>query len=428
MIRSARSRWPSRWVGGLLFLVALPGHAMLGIFEHGNGIVSLGMGGLGYAIGQESTALSANPAHSGALGNRVDLGVNGFFPPAEVEFSGNGAGPDSQHRNTGRRYFAIPQGGFNRTLSPRWSIGMTAFSAGMGPDYRRNPYARFGGDARASLFLSSAGIATVLGYRLNDDHLLGASLNLGYQSLAVKGIGALGAVSRTPEKVSNQGKDASASVGFSVGWLGQLTPRLMAGLSYRSKAWTEKHDDYRGLLPNQGQLELPQIWGGGLAYELHPSWRVGFDFQRYHYSSQVGFGNRIARLDPQNGLLLGDDEGAGFGFRNQNVYKFGVEWTAIPRWALRAGFIDAMQAVSSSETLFAMFGPTTCTEHYTLGATRAGDAWDVSGFASWSPQKWVRGRDSIPDLFGGGEASVSVEVFSIGFTLARRFGGPDRRL
>lgn len=403
-------------------VVSVQAQATIGIFEHGNGIKSMGMGGIAYVIGEEATSLSANPAHAIGMGTRYDIGVHGFAPMADVDVAGNAAAPDSRHRNSGRRYFAIPQGGFNRVLGARWAVGMTAFAAGLGPDYKRNPYARFGGDARGSLFLNSAGVSAVLAYKAGQDQALGASLNLVYQTLNVEGVGFFGALSRTPGKVSNQGKDDALGVGVSLGWRGQLTPTVSAALSYRSKTWTEKHDDYRGLLPDQGQLELPQIWGGGMAYAPHPAWTVAADFQRYQYTGQDAFGSRLRQLDPANGVLLGDDQAPGFGFRNQNVYKLGVAWKASPQWTLRAGYLDATQLMSPTETLFGMFGPAPGTVHYTLGGTWTNRQWEVSGFTSWAPRERVRGSRSIPPDFGGGEANVAYETVSVGISLGRAFG------
>lgn len=405
-----------------LLTVSSAAWSTLGIFEHGNGIKSMGMGGLSYAIGEEVTTLSVNPAHALHLGTRYDLGVHVFNPMSDVSFTGNAAAPDSRHRNDGRRYFAVPQGGFTRALSENLGLGMTAYAAGLGPDYPRNPYARFGGTPRGSLFLNSAGVATALAWRVHPRHVIGASLNLGYQTLSIEGLGFLAAASGSPAHVSNQGKDGAFNVGASLGWRGELAPGLTAALAYRSKSWTQKHREYQGLLPDGGRLELPAIWGAGLAYAATPDITLGFDFQRYQYSSEPGFGNRLSALAPQDGRLLGDEHGPGFGFANQNVYKLGVAWKAAPTLTLRAGYLDATQIMQPSETLFGMFGPATSQEHYTAGFTWLRTHWEVSGFAAYSPFQEVHGRNSIPAAFGGGEASVGYDGVSIGVSFGRRFG------
>lgn len=405
-----------------LFASAVPAKATLGVFEHGNGIKSLGMGGVGYAIGEESTSLVANPAHVIGLGARYDLGVHALTPLGDVKVVDNAAGPDSEHRNDGRRYFAIPQGGVTLSLGQRWALGVSASAAGVGPDYPRSPYARFGGAQRASLFLNTAGLSTALAYKVNADHALGASLNLAYQTLQIEGVGFIAGVSRDPDHLTNQGKDGELGAGFTLGWRGQLTPRLSAGVAYRSKTWTGKHEEYRGLLPEEGLLELPQIWGAGLGYALNPEWTLGVDFQRYQYSGQKALGSSVSQLDPPNGVLFGDDNGPGFGYRNQNVYKFGAAWKVSPVWTLRAGYLDATQMVSAQETLFGMLAPVSGTRHVSVGGTWTRQDWEVSAHAAWSPRDGVNGSDSIPRAFGGGEANVGFESVGLGISLGRRFG------
>lgn len=199
-----------------------------------------------------------------------------------------------------------------------------------------------------------------------------------------------------------------------------MTPQITWGLGYRSKTWTQKHREYRGLLPNGGSLELPAIWGAGITWSPLPAWTLGFDFQRYQFSSEAAFGNRIRRLDPPT-RLLGDDGGAGFGFGNQNAYKFGVAWQATPALVLRLGYIDATQINQPSETLFGAFGPVTATTHYTGGATYSFGRWEISGYAYHSPEKTVRGQGSIPPAFGGGEADAIYEGVGAGLSFGRRF-------
>lgn len=407
---------------GALLACIPPAQATLGVFEHGNGIKSMGMGGVGYSIGEESTSLVANPAHVIGLGERYDLGVHGVTPRGDVEVEDNAAGPDSRHRNTGRRYFFIPQGGFTLALGERWALGVAASSAGVGPDYPNSPYARFGGAERSSLFLTVAGLSTALAYKVNANHSLGASLNLAYQTLSLEGVNFIGAVSSDPDRVSNQGKDGEFGVGFTIGWHGQLTPQLAAGVAYRSKTWTGKHEEYRGLLPEQGRLELPQIWGAGLAYALATDWTLAFDFQRFQYSGQTAFGSSVTRLDPASGVLFGDDQGPGFGFKNQNAYKFGLAWKASPEWTLRAGYLDATQMVSRQETLFGMLAPVAGTRHYTVGSTWARRLWEISAHGAWSPRDSVDGKNSIPAAFGGGEANVGFESIGLGLSVGRKFG------
>lgn len=105
-----------------------------------------------------------------------------------------------------------------------------------------------------------------------------------------------------------------------------------------------------------------------------------------------------------------------------NVYKFGVAWKATPHWTLRAGYVDSNQMIRSADTLFALFGPATSTEHYTAGFTWSpGGSWELSGFAVHAPYQEVKGHHSVPPAFGGGEANVGYEVTGGGLSLGVRF-------
>lgn len=412
-----------------LLLACAPGlvFASLGPFEHGNGIKSQGAGGVGYALGEESTALIANPALIAGMDRRSDAGASFFIPNPAGELEGNLLGPNREYRATGQRVYPIPQGGLVRHLDDRWSLGMSLFAAGLGPDYKDSPYQRFGGSQRSSLTLVSSGVSTALALRLTPEHAIAAAINLGYQVIRVEGVEFLGIgvppvlqFSEQPDKVSNQGYDGRPTIGFTLGWQGLITPRLALGAAYRSKNWTPKHKDYSGLLPEAGRLELPAIWGLGLAWMPVSQLTLAADVQHYENEDEKALGNGIAQL--RSGNLLGSDNGPGFGFKDQTAYKFGAVVQASQAWTLRAGYIHANQPVQTSDTLFPILAGVAATTHYTRGLTWQRRNWEVSGFAAYAPKQTVRGENSIPLLFGGGEANVSFEVVSVGFSIGWGIG------
>lgn len=229
-----------------LLLAAAPVSASIGIFGHGDGMKAMGMGGTSYSHAEEATALAGNPAHALALGHRLDVGLESLTPSSRVQFRGNSAGPDAEFTSTGRRFYPIPQGGYTQPISDRLAWGVSLLSAGLGPIYPQNPYERFGGGSRSKLFLVSAGLVSALSYRPHDRHTVGFGVTLGRQSLELTGLEFLAPLSEQPDKLTDQGKDSVFSIGFTLGWLVDLAPDLKLGLVYRSKAWTEKHEDYAG--------------------------------------------------------------------------------------------------------------------------------------------------------------------------------------
>lgn len=408
-------------------LLSVPALASLGPYEHGGGIKSQGAGGISYAYGEESAVLAFNPAIAAALDRRNDLGVSFFFPKPVGEIVGNLLGPDQRSVADGQTIYPIPQGGLVRHLDERWSVGLALASAGLGPDYPDSPYARFGGAARSSLTLVSAGAVLAVAFRPHPDHALGLSLNPGYQTIEVEGVQFLGSelpvlrTSDTPRQTTNQGPDGSPTFGASLGWHGLIVPSLAAGLAYRTKTWTERHSEYRGLIPDRGSLELPAIWGGGLAW-MPARWiTLAADYQRYELGNERALANPIARL--ALGERLGSKSGPGFGFRDLNAYKFGATWIATPQLTLRAGYIRANRPTRPSETLFNILASINTTTHYTAGFTWAFDAWELSGFAAYAPKQRVEGRNSIPLQLGGGEANTEFTVRACGFSIGWGFGG-----
>lgn len=416
-------------LASLLALTALAfgfdAEASLGIFEHGNGIVSLGMGGVAYSYAQETMALAANPAHAFSLGNRFDIGVDVMVPMAGGRYVGNALGADTFYGSTSKRYYFIPQGGYSRALSERWAIGFTMLNAGVGPDYPVSPYQRFGGAKSTALVFASSSLVSALAYQISPGQSLGFSLNPGFESLKVRGLGFLAALSESPDRVSDRGHDGAFSLGFGLGWEGRLTPWLSAGIGYRSKNWTQRHHKYAGLLPDHGKLELPAIFGGGVSLTPAPGWKVVMELQRFDYGGSIAAHNGLAKLS--QGHLLGSADGPGFGWRSENVYKLGLAWDATQRLTLRAGFLYGTEIMNPSDTLFGFMAPVPVTSQYSAGATYRFGSWDLSGCAFNAPRKWEAGRGSIPQAFGGGEANTVLHVFGAGLSLGHRFGEGTRR-
>ena len=414
----------------LCTLMPLGAQATLGVFEHGVGIKSLGFGGVSYVGDTDTTAISANPASAIALGSRFDLGSDVLLIKGYGQIVDNAAGPDETDGSNGKHIFPIPQGGVTVPLADTWSAGIAAFAAGLGPDFTRGPYERFAqtpeqqrSAASAQNSLKIAGLSLVLAHELAPGQSLGLSANVHHQTITVKGATPFASLSETPDAVSDTGKHGAFGVSATVGWSGVLTPWLRGGLSYRTKSWTQRIEDYRGLLPDHGKLELPAIFGGGLAATPAKDWLLAVEFQRFDYASVHAFGNRIDRLF--QGRALGSTDGPGFGWKSQNVYKLGVSWQPLPELTLRSGFSYANEIIPRSQTLFNLLAPVTPRIHYTLGLTYAPDRFsEFSLFGALAQSKVVYGQNSIPAAFGGGEANVRNRIYSFGLSYGRRFGQP----
>ncbi len=392
-----------------------PAFASLGLFEHGSGIQSQALGGVVYGAAFETTTIGMNPANLAAFAPRYDLGVDVMRPRATGYIKGNAAGPDSDHDTDRGTYLYVPQGGISWELRPGLRMGMTLQSAGIGPEYADSPYQRFGGAEESTLQFTSSALSAALSVALSPQQSLGVALNVGYQVLEIEGVEFLGALSQDPDKVSDNGKDGAFNVGFSLGWRAQYANGLTLGAGYKSKSWAQRHTRYAGLLADGGRLELPAIWGAGVAYQLTPSIQVAADYQRYEFEAESSFGNRLSALN--QGKPLGSEQGPGFGYRDLNAYKLGVNWQALPQTSIKAGYIAANQMMSKSETLFGMLGPVPTTTHYTVGFSSNLGGYELSGMVAHAPCQTVRGKNSIPAAFGGGEVNVSYRMWAFGLTI-----------
>lgn len=409
-------------------LVSFNARATLGIFEHGTGIKSLAYGGISYIGIDESTVISANPALTMGLGNRFDIGNDLLIVRGGTKISGSPTGPDEHYKSNGKKYFPIPQMGVTLAIAKDWAVGVSAFAAGLGPDYPDSPYARFAATpevaAQSATALNTfkvAGISLVVAHELMPGQSIGLSTNLQHQSLSIQGTKPFAAVSSAPEFVGDQGQHGAFGASFTLGWTGVIAPWLNGALSYRSPTWTQKIEQYRGILPDQGKLALPSIFGGALLITPNPDWRVAVEYQHYAYQGSNAFSNTIDLLN--EGRLLGSTDGPGFGWSNQNVYKVGIQYQALPSLILRMGASYGTQIIPRSQTLFNGLAPAVVRFNFTGGFTYAINAdSEISLFAAASEHGTVRGQNSIPVAFGGGEADVDFQSINAGISYGRRFG------
>lgn len=321
-------------------------------------------------------------------------------------------------------------------IAEHWAFGAAAFAAGIGPDYPRSPYARFAQgqspevQARSATALNTlkiAGISLALAHEIIPGQSLGLSANLQHASISAEGTAPFGVVSSDPAHIGNQGQHGGFGVSYTVGWTGTLTPWLSGGLSYRSRTWQQRIEQYRGLLPDGGRLELPAIFGGALEAKPSKDWRLAVEYQHYAYSGSNGFGNTIDLLS--QGVPLGAKDGPGFGWRDQNVYKFGLQYLATPLVTLRAGISYATSLQPRSQTLFNGLAPATPQWNFGGGGTLALTANSEISFVMASTEhNTVRGQNSIPAAFGGGEADVDFKCFNIGVSYGRRFGASRSKI
>lgn len=392
-----------------------------GYFQHGYGVKSQGMGGVGIALPQDALAAAANPAGMSLIGDRMDFGVTWFRPIRESQIAGNAfPGVDGTYDANESKNFIIPEFGYNRVVSPEVTLGVSVYgNGGMNTDYKK-PIPLLGTTA-PGVDLIQLFIAPTATWKITPSNTLGVSLNLAYQRFEAKGLQNFDNASFTssPGNVTNKGHDNSFGAGLHFGWIGQINDTLTFGASYQSKTYMSKFDKYKGLFAQGGDFDIPETYGLGLAIKATPQLTLAADVQRINYSDVDSVGN-LSLSNLFAGNPLGSNNGPGFGWRDVTAVKLGASYAWDEALTLRAGYNHSTQPIRSTETLFNVLAPGVVQDHLTLGATYVlPNKSELSLSYMHAFQKTVSGSNSIPPGspptgFGGGNANLKLYEDSLG--------------
>ncbi len=353
-----------------------------GYFSHGYGIKAKSMGGVGIALPQDSLAAATNPAGMAMVGDRMDFGVDLFAPIRTATWTGTSAGGFINNAysqapgdyKSGKNLFAIPEFGYNKMLGWDMAVGINVYgNGGMNTDYGKIVIA--GSTSNTYSNLEQMFIAPTFAWRINKNHTIGVSLNLVFQNFEARGLEAFASTlpgqiqSTSPGDVTNRGKDTSRGLGLKLGWTGQISPEVTLGATYQPKTKMSKFDKYKGLFAQQGTFDIPETYGFGMAYKANDKLTVAADVVQINYGAVKSIADNGDAFPGIAGTLLGSENGSGFGWGNQTVYKLGMSYQYAPNLMLRAGYNHAKTPLKSTQTFFNILAPATVEDHLTLGAT-----------------------------------------------------------
>ena len=431
-----------------------------GYFLIGFGAKSRAMGGAGVAYGQDGLAAAANPAAMADVEvdtMRVDVGGELFHPPRAVKHDSAALGQTDAR--SGANLFLIPNMGgifkFNRDIT----VGMAVVGAGLGTRYDQtvpgNPTC-VNGDTSGGVgstffnFNCNADSTTVgvslmqmqmlpsVAYRLNRNHYIGGSVAIAVQTFRAFGLGAFEDLgfAASDENVSGEGNDWSYGGGIRLGGLHKFSDgTLTFGWNWASRVYMTEFDKYRNLFAEQGDFDIPMHYAIGIAVKPTDKLTIAADVQRIEFSSIKSVGNPGPNvLDPGdlNPLCPGDDgidpdrcklggnDGMGFGWKDQTVFKLGFNYDHNSRWSYRAGVNYGKSPIPDDQVLFNMLAPATVEWHATLGAS-----YRPSQNVEWS-FNYMHAFENVikgPTAFGptgepvvGENASIAMRQNSLGIS------------
>ena len=400
-----------------------------GYFVHSSSVKSQGNAGTSIAYFQDALTIANNPAGLSWVGQRVDVGATLFRPDRSAEIKGNQMPQGYPNANgtydgNGREYFVLPELGLNYQINPDVALGLAIYgNGGMNTNYKQNPFAAYGNTGTAGVNLSQVFVSPAVSWKFTEHQSIGVAANFLYQQFEAKGINGFAGFSQDGENLSNKGHDSSTGIGARIGWSGQfLEDRLTLGASYSSKINADRFEKYQGLFAERGDFDVPESYAIGAAYKVTPKLLVAADVQRINYSDVDSVGNTFDVNQIMQGHPFGSEQGPGFGWDDINVYKLGVSYQAHPNLTLRAGYSHSDQPVQSDQTFLNILAPGVIQDHISVGATWNVDKRQELSIAyTHALEEEVKGNQSIPAAFGGGEANLKMSQDILGIAYGYKF-------
>jgi long-chain fatty acid transport protein len=429
-----------------------PAYATNGMLMTGYGFRSIGMGGVGIAYGRDSLSVAANPANATRSGMRGDMGFSIFNAERHVamgEDAGQGQ-PFAAYNFHGdvesdNKYFIMPEMGFTMPLTEKLHVGMAFVPNGGGNTTFRENFFSYQSTSTAAEYpartkkvgvdLMQLVAPLTVAYKVNDDHAVGASLVFAAQRFRAYGLDAFvqfgsdtgilpGQLLSDSAHLTDLGFDYSYGAGVRLGWQGDfMDDRLTLGLTYASKTYMTKFDKYRGLFAEQGNFDIPENYGIGIAIKPAKNLTIAADIVRVNYSNVAAIGNRgpgtpldtagiPSATDAE--ALLGLDEGMGFGWTDQTVYKLGINYGLNERWQIRAGYNYGKSPIPDDQLTFNTLAPATTEKHYSVGFTyKPNEMLEVTGtymYAAPHSQQAIG-----QNIVGGVELDMHQNMFALSF-------------
>lgn len=423
-------------------------HATDGYFSHGYGMVAKGMGGASMAVTGSAFGAANNPATMVFAGNRWELGLDIFSPKRSAERTD--APPQAGlngSADSGSNYFPIPEFAYNHMANANLSYGLTLYgNGGMNTDYPGgqipvqsacqlfNPsggnYNLLCGTGRLGVDLSQLIVAPSMAYQIAPGQSVGIAPLFAYQRFKIEGLQAFDnpGFSSSPGNVTNNGYDSSTGFGARVGYYGRLTPQFAVGAAYATKMSMGNFDKYKGLFAESGGFDIPSHWGVGIAFDATEQLQIAVDYERINYSDSKSVSNPSSLIlmcgAGVSSACLGASGGAGFGWRDVDVWKLGVQYKVDPSLTLRAGYNVSDNPIKPEDVTINILAPGVVRQHITVGGTWNADRDSEITLAAMYAFNNDVTAPSLFNNFSPGLAmqeKIQMHQYSVGVQYARRF-------
>jgi len=446
--------------------LALPAvsHATNGYFLIGYGAKSRAMGGVGVARGQDGIAAAFNPATMADVADtlndetniRFDIGADIFKPKATVYHDTNvllnpvtPVNQDSDSPSTAfsqNGIYMLPAMGFVAKINDQLSWGFAMIGNGAASKYDQSlpageasHFFNFNGLGGKNLEIRLMNLQMLpsIAYKIDDHNTIGATLVMSFQLFKAEGLLAFETLGfgANSGSMSNMGTDTSWGGGIRLGWKGTfMDDKLDIGINYSSRTYMQEFNKYKNLFAEQGDFDIPSNYAIGFAYDVTPEITTYFDIQRINYSEVASVGNKGPNITgdffPCGGIscgALGLNQGLGFGWLDQTVFKLGASWKYSDKFTFMAGYNHGDSTIPNDQVLFNMLAPAVVEDHLTMGASyQISSTMELTASYVRALANVITGPTPFQPLGADpnnpvNNASLAMEQNSVGVTLGIKF-------
>lgn len=346
-----------------------------GYYRHGYGIKYSALAGSGVAVSLSSLGAITNPASISNLNTGFEINASYFSPDRYYNVGGM---PSMLPGTFGlmpgkivsdKKGFVIPTLGGNMKLSDKISVALSLYgNGGMNTDY---PAMTFGDPSSPATGVNLEQMFGNLSfsYKFACNHSIGAAGIIGWQRFAAKGLGMFGAMgfSSDPANLSGNAWSTALGFGFKIGYQGKWTEDLSFGAAFQSKIYMSEFERYAGLFAQAGDFDVPASWQVGFAF-TPGDWKFLVDVKQILYSDVKSIANEM--LPNLMMAPLGDEEGAGFGWKNILAVKWGMMYSGFCGWDLMAGYSVSQNPINDENVMFNILAPGVIQNQITFGFSR----------------------------------------------------------
>ena len=396
---------------------ATNGYQLIGVGSYQKGLA----GAVTANPGSAMTAVT-NPAGAARIGSRADFSMEAFMPERSVDFTALGG----EKAESAVDMYGIPAIGWTAPTSDGSNMyfgGGMYGTSGMGVDYGVTD---MGGGMLWDGYsnISFWQMAPVLAWNVDDKLSLGASLNIDYQSVALKQrvTDSTTPLPNTINQVDFSRSASSFGLGFSLGLLYDPVPSITLGFSYKSK---QNFSDLEyqlaaGDITNMGtplpagtytlDLDYPQQAAVGIAYRASNKLTLSGDIKWINWSDTMG---SLTISGPVGSFPYTP------GWDDQTVFAIGINYDINEKFTIRGGYNYAESPIGPEDVANNLILPAVVESHYTIGGDyRINNHWELAFHYMYVPENTVTADASAGMMQG---TKISLSETSVGLNIGYRF-------